>query len=224
MTMEMIGVFIAAFLTLMMFSFLYKDNPFYKFGEHLYLGVSVGWYIVITTWDVLHPLLWEPLVINQEYALIVPTLLGLLMLTRFIRQIAWLSRWSMAYYIGFFSGLSVPTVFMANIMAHIKATITTVIIRDQWERIVWLDWGPSVIGQLIVIIGVLCVLTYFYFSIEHKGVVGKVGRVGIYFIMIGFGAAFGYTVMARVSLLIGRVNFLIFAWIQEYIVPWFTGG
>jgi len=224
MIMEEIGVFIAALLTLMMFSFLYKDNPFYKFGEHLYLGVSVGWYIVITTWDVLHPLLWEPLVINREYALIIPTLLGVLMLARFIRQIAWLSRWSMAYYIGFFSGLSVPTVFMANIMAHIKATITTIVIRDQWERIVWLDWGPSVIGQLLIVIGVLCVLTYFYFSIEHKGVVGKVGRVGIYFIMIGFGAAFGYTVMARVSLLIGRVNFLIFGWINEYIVPWFSGG
>jgi hypothetical protein len=221
--LEMIGTFIAAFLTLMMFSFLYKDNPFYKFGEHLYLGVSVGWYICITTWDVLHPMLWEPLTIDKQWSLIFPTILGALMLTRFIRQVAWLSRWSMAYYIGFFAGLSVPSVFVAWIMAHIESTITTIIIRDEWKQITWIAWEQSVISQLIIVIGILCVLTYFYFSIEHKGIIGKAGRVGIYFIMIGFGAAFGYTVMARVSLLIGRVNFLIYSWIAEYIVPWVKG-
>ena len=38
-------------------------------------------------------------------------------------------------------------------------------------------------------------------------------RVGIVFIMVSFGATFGYTVMARVSLLIGRVTFLIKDWL-----------
>jgi len=33
--------------------------------------------------------------------------------------------------------------------------------------------------------------------------------VGIYFLMVSFGAAFGYTVMARMSLLIGRLDELI---------------
>jgi hypothetical protein len=64
------------------------------------------------------------------------------------------------------------------------------------------------LDNLIIIVGVLAVLIYFYFSIEHKGVVGGVSRVGIWFLMLGFGAAFGYTVMGRVSLLIGRMNFL----------------
>ena len=35
-----IGVWVAAVLTLCIFSFLYKDNPFYKFAEHLFVGVS----------------------------------------------------------------------------------------------------------------------------------------------------------------------------------------
>ena len=34
-------------------------------------------------------------------------------------------------------------------------------------------------------------------------------RTGVYFLMIGFGAAFGYTVMSRMSLLIGRFADLI---------------
>ena len=35
--------------------------------------------------------------------------------------------------------------------------------------------------------------------------------------MLGFGAAFGYTVMGRVSLLIGRLNYLIVRWITGTI-------
>ena len=36
-----------------------------------------------------------------------------------------------------------------------------------------------------------------------------ISKIGVVFIMVGFGAAFGNTVMGRVSLLIGRVQFLI---------------
>jgi hypothetical protein len=38
--------------------------------------------------------------------------------------------------------------------------------------------------------------------------------VGVWFLMIAFGASFGYTVMARVSLLIARVQFLLRDWLH----------
>jgi len=41
-TYELIGNGVAAFLTLCIFSFLYKDNPFYKFAERLVAGVATG--------------------------------------------------------------------------------------------------------------------------------------------------------------------------------------
>jgi hypothetical protein len=65
------------------------------------------------------------------------------------------------------------------------------------------------LNTLLVLIGVVSVLFYFFFSIEHTGVVHRVARIGIYFLMVSFGAAFGYTVMARMSLLIGRFDELI---------------
>ena len=212
MSMEIIGIWIAAFLTLMMYSFLYKDNPFYKFGEHLYLGVSVGYSIGVAWFKVFIPQLWVPLREDEKYILIVPTVLGIFMLMRFIRQAAWISRWSMAYVVGFGSGLAVPVVLLANIMEQLEKTMITLVQKSPEGKVVYLAWGSSVIGQLIIVVGLLCVLTYFYFSVEHKGFVGRVGRVGIYFLMISFGASFGYTVMARVSLLIGRVQFLINDW------------
>jgi hypothetical protein len=72
-------------------------------------------------------------------------------------------------------------------------------------------WGT--INTLLVLIGVVSVLFYFFFSLEHKGVIGGVSVIGIWFLMIAFGASFGYTVMARMSLLIGRMQFLLKDWL-----------
>lgn len=68
-------------------------------------------------------------------------------------------------------------------------------------------------NSLVVVLGVLTVLVYFFFSAEHKGPLKAVSRTGVWFLMISFGAAFGYTVMGRVSILIGRVNFLLSEWL-----------
>ena len=38
-------------------------------------------------------------------------------------------------------------------------------------------------------------------------------ETGIVFLMVGFGASFGYTVMARMSLLIGRLQFFLRDWL-----------
>lgn len=65
---------------------------------------------------------------------------------------------------------------------------------------------------VIVVVGVVSTLIYFYFSKEHTGALGVTAKIGIWFIMISFGAHFGYTVMGRVSLLIGRVYFLFYDW------------
>ena len=55
------GVWVAAVLTLFIFSFLYKDNPLYKFAEHLFVGVSAGYYIVLNYWTVIVANLYDPL-------------------------------------------------------------------------------------------------------------------------------------------------------------------
>jgi len=48
---EGIGLWLAAFLSLCVMSFLYDDNPFYKFSEHLFIGVSAAYYMVLAVWD-----------------------------------------------------------------------------------------------------------------------------------------------------------------------------
>ena len=72
----------------------------------------------------------------------------------------------------------------------------------------------SSIGSIVGIVGVLSVLVYFFFSIEHKGLTGKAARVGIWFLMITFGSAFGLTVMGRITLLAQRLEFLFYDWLN----------
>jgi len=74
--------------------------------------------------------------------------------------------------------------------------------------------GLTLLWGIVSFVGVITTLSYFFFSREQKGALKLSAKVGIWFIMIGFGASFGNTVMARVSLLIGRVQFLLTDWIH----------
>jgi len=62
---------------------------------------------------------------------------------------------------------------------------------------------------VLILLGFVSVVAYFFFSAPHTGVHGLFARIGIWFLMVAFGASFGYTVMARASLLIDRVLFLL---------------
>ena len=73
-------------------------------------------------------------------------------------------------------------------------------------RPVELSWAG--LNYLLVLVGLICSLCYFFFSKEHKGLFGGMSQVGIYTLMMGFGAGFGLTVMGRVALLVQRVIFL----------------
>ena len=118
--MQVLGVMLAAGLTLAMYSFLYRDNPLFKLAEHLYLGVSVGYGITIAVHQYLAKQLYEPLIEPlispetakhaPEWAVLIPVALGFCMLARFIPRYAWLSRYAFAIVVGWGAGLMLPQV------------------------------------------------------------------------------------------------------------------
>jgi hypothetical protein len=188
-----IGTLLSAFLTLCIFSFLYKDNPFYKFAEHLLVGMSVGYILVIALNTTVTPKLINPIFKEGEFVYIIPGILGLFMFARFWSKYVWLSRISIALIIGAGAGVSIPATIQAKILAQMQASMT--------------NFGT--INGIIIFIAVATTLAYFFFSKEHKGWFGATAKVGTWFLMIFFGATFGYTVMSRISLLIGRMQFLL---------------
>lgn len=198
-----IGAWVAAGLTLFMFSFLYKDNPFFRFGEHLYVGISMGYTIVRIHYDVMFKSLYSPVTQEGKWWLLMPALLGLLVLTRFIPKVSWLSRISFAVIVGFGSGVAIPRIISSNILQQVQGTLKPILNAGQRP------FGMAQFNILLILVGVVTVLVYFFFSVEHRGPIQVSARIGIYFLMVNFGAGFGYTVMARMSLVIGRFDDLI---------------
>lgn len=213
MTFETIlGAWVAAGLTLFIFTFLYKDNPLFKLAEHLYVGISVGYTIVKAYDTVLVRLIYEPMIKQGDWSLLIPLAIGMLMLTRYVANIAWLSRIAFAFIVGVGSGLAIPRVVSSYILKQVEDTIRPLASVVPGEGITFtfnLLNPASNLNTIVLLIGVVSVLFYFFFSIEHTGAVRVAARTGIVFLMIAFGAAFGYTVMARMSLLIGRLSDLI---------------
>ena len=219
-----VGIWVGAALTLCIFSFLYKDNPFYKFAEHLFVGVSAGYFIILRFWTVIVPNLWEPLMKSLaghgvdsartgmfavelgDYRawLIVPGLLGLLLFTRFMGKASWLSRWPLALIIGVFAGIKTTGFAQSDLVAQVQGSLQSLWVPGHlWDGV----------NAVIFTVGLIASLLFFYYSREHKGALGVTSKLGIMFLMVSFGAGYGYTVMSRVSLLIGRFQFLLDDWL-----------
>jgi hypothetical protein len=194
-----IEIFIAGILTLAIFSFLYRDNPVYKMAESLLIGVSIGYVLVITWTNSLMDLLLVPLFDGQDWSLAIPLVLGLMMFGRFFRKTAWLSRFPIAVLIGSGAGVAIPAMLDARTIRQMSATVAPLITES----------GQLDFSAIVVIVGVITTLSYFYFSREHRGSLGVSARLGTYFLMLFFGTTFGYTVMSRMSTFIGRVEFLL---------------
>lgn len=207
MNWEVTGIWLGAILTLMLYSFLYRDNPFYKFAEHLFVGMSAGYWLIYTIYNVLIPNFWNELTGasdgSPDLFMIVPGFFGLFMLARLVPKIAGLSRLALAMIVGTGAGLGLVSTLQTNCLSQVEGTIVPLS-------------GVGTAGfldNLILVVGVVCGLIYFFFSKAHRGITGGAANLGVTILMVAFGASFGYTVMARISLLIGQAQFLIFDWL-----------
>jgi len=235
-----LGAWIAVFLTFGIFSYLYKDNPFYRIAEHLFVGISAGYWTSIFFWTQIQPNLFGRLWPASEYSTdafwykiynglsffsssvfpaggidkghdmhliyLFPFALGVMMLLSLIPKINWFARWGIAYTVGMAAGLRAYGYLNSNVIGQIKGTVAN--FADP-NLPFWSLTSPSVFNSIVILVGTITGLLYFYFSKEHKGALGKISKVGIYFLMISFGASFGFAVMGRISLLIGRFVDLI---------------
>jgi len=209
---------------------LYKDNPFYKLSESIFLGISAGYWFVSLFWQNLVPRLFDNLGITRILGFeaepgalhfifrgqyddriwyLIAGILGVMMLLRLVPKAGWISRWPLAFVVGTTAGVYLTRYLASNAMAQISSTLNGFIAAGQPG---FTDWAN--VNNLLILIGVATGLVYFYFSKEHKGLTGRAARVGIYFLMVTFGASFGYTVMSRMSLLIGRLDFLYSDWLK----------
>ena len=221
-----------ALATVGLYSVLYRENKFYRFWEHMFLGLAAGWTIVVLWTETLGPLWWDKMFGraaegttpaangNWAYVLLLP--IGLMGYLVFNRKYNWLSRIPIGIILGFWSGQQIQ-VWWNNYGAQIGASMKP-ILPNTLDRFTVPEGAPvpgvvypsQAIGNLMFVITLLSVLSYFLFSFEAKNrLVRTTSLMGRYLLMIGFGAIFGSTVMMRFTLLIDRMYFIFIEFIQQ---------
>lgn len=219
-----LGLWVAAFSTLAIFSFLYGDNPIYKFTESVFVGVSAAYAMVVAFWTEIMTNLYAKLLPglaritfypdidstaepNELY--LVPLVLSILLLWRLSPKGSWIARWPLAFFIGATAGIRLISYLETDFVGQLQSTVMPFVVFASDGSLLWI----KSLRNTIFIVGVVSCMIYFFFSIEHEGVVKYISRLGIWFLMVTFGASFAYTVMGRIALLSGRLVFLFNDWL-----------
>ena len=192
---------LAAICTLGLMSFAIKDNPFFRFAEYTFVGVATAHGLVVSI-ETIKPQIIVPIAEQGKYLLIIPVILGLLMYSRFIKGQAWLMSYPLSIFVGIGVGLTLRGVVKSQIVNQMIDTLKPI----------------NGIEPLLTLVGVVSVLLFFFFARKKGGgtgsVLGITSKIGRLYMMIAFGALFGNTVLGRMTLLIGRIKFLLIDWLH----------
>jgi len=207
---KLVGVWVAAILTLMVYSHLVKDNPLSRLAEYIFVGAAVGYAVVLAYYNVLWPKLIRPLVNDPQgnLILLIPATLVVLLLLRPIAPLRALASLPLALIIGVGAGLAIAGAVVGSLLPQVGATMLSL---DPSQPL------GTVINNALIIIGVISTVLYFFFTAKQQSAAGSGLRVaafiGKWTMILAFGAVFAATVTARLSLLVGRAQFLLGDWL-----------
>lgn len=213
-------VFLGGVSTLAIYSFLYRENAVYRFFEHLFIGIATGISIIMVfrtfLWqEIFKPLLGMDRVIfpdgtysepyNKLYLLyLAPMALGLLYYFILTKRYSWLAQIAIGFGLGVSGGLAFKG-FINEMYPQLTNSFRPLYIKD--------NVGGS-ISNIVFIFTLTTALSYFFFTFkQRKGrIAERSAKAGRWMMMGCFGAFFGSTIMARMALLVERLDFLINTW------------
>ena len=202
MSVELFGVLLGVFFTLAVYTFLYKENPYSRIAEYVFIGAATGYGIAydldwlksqwIGTWSK---------TMEDSILFVLALLLAVLWYFRFSKRYFFLYRIPLAITVGTYIGLALRSVVFAQVIEQVRSTAALKVVGvDSW----------TAFNNLVTMIIVVCTLAYFTFTFRQEAVFWKpINKFARYAMMIGFGSAYGYTVLTRMSMFIGRVQFLL---------------
>jgi len=132
-----------------------------------------------------------------------------MLLWRLAPKGGWIARWPLAVIVGWAAGTNLVRYLVSDFTKQVEPNFIPLIVMENGG----INWMAS-LSAIVLVFGLLAALIYFFFSVEHKGAFGHASKIGIWILMITFGAAFAYTVMGRIALLVGRMEFLFIEWLQ----------
>ena len=197
-----ISIWIGATLMLFAISFIFKNTIIFRIAEYTFVGGAAGHGVVMAIQSIQSKAI-QP-AFSGSIPMIIALLFGVLMLTRLSSNYGWLSRWSAAWLVGIGSGVTLRSIIQAQFIDQIKLTI---------KPGIFVGDPTDILGNTILIIGLLSTIWYFVFTVEKTGVKGKIATIGRYVMMVAFGAGYGNSLQGRITYMVNVVFYLLSDWL-----------
>jgi hypothetical protein len=214
---DWIWTLVGFILTLLIFSYLFGDNPLFRLVSYLFVGVTAGYFAVLLVYQVLLPRLIWPLLQGSVGGLVLalpPLILGVLLLTKLSSRIQVAGSIPVAYLVGVGVAVMIGGAIVGTIIGQVRASIHLFPEQSQANPLVMLIEG------IVLLIGTIGTLVYFQFGASSKlnqpprrqRLVEMTSNLGQIFLAITLGALFAGVYGAAITALIDRLSF-----IQDYV-------
>jgi len=211
---DFIGITLGFLLTILIFSYLLGDNPFFRLATHIYIGVSAAYVALVTVNNVLIPRLITPLLTGTDserlfsVLLLIPSLFLFAKATPFRKA----GSWVMAILVGIGAATAVGGAITGTLFPQLLGSMNSFRLSTGTPQ----PFFVRLINGLILVIGTTTTLIYFHFGTRsepgrpnrRKAVIDKIGQVGEIFIAITFGALFAGAYLAALAAMIDRLSYL----------------
>lgn len=198
---ELLPIVAGFLLTLFIYSYIVGDNPLYRIAVHLLVGVSAAYAAVIAVRTVFLPVINEIMAAPTEptsLTWLVPLLLSILLLLKFIRPLAWVGNSSVGVLITAGAAVALVGVISGTLIPQLLQT-----------------GGANPVLGLVTALLTISVLLYFQFTgrADQDGEYSAPGwrrliaGIGQATIMITFGALFAGAFSTSLALLVERISF-----------------
>jgi len=213
--MEFIGLTLGFLVTILVFSYLLGDNPFFRLAIHIFIGISAAYVALVTINNVLIPRLIVPLIDGARGERLLSILLFIPSLFLFFKvtPLRGAGNWSVAILVGIGAAAAVGGAITGTLFPQILGTIDSVdpstysVSGSRWNQIV---------SGIIIVLGTLSTLIYFHFGTQdvpgqtdkRLPFIESISQVGKVFLSITFGALYAGVFLTALSALVERLSYL----------------
>ena len=223
---ESLTIVLAGICTLAIYSFLYRENPFYRIFEHLFIGIATAWGFVVTFKEYLWPKFLSSFFGFNEVALpdgtqivgynynilwyLIPVIFSSFYYFIYSSKYRNLAQLVISFQFGCAGGLAFKG-FFVEVLPQVYDCFRSILVASvDGSNGLEIHWSNT-----IFLITLFSSFTYFFFTfkVSESRAFSSSKTVGRLLMMVCFGGFFGSTMMARMALLVERLDFLANDWI-----------
>jgi hypothetical protein len=201
--------------TVLILSYLLGDNPLFRVGIYLFIGISVGYVLSVTWHQVIWPQLIQPMISGAVFrdvqqAFLIFTLLGsVLLLVKIFPRLSGLGQLPTALLVGVGAAVAVGGAILGTLIPQVEATINAFDLRIARTNAFF-----ALFNGVLVLIGILGTLAYFQFgarkredgTVRRNALIEALTWIGRIYIAISFGVLFAGVYLAALTAFISRVD------------------